>query len=452
MMTDKTKKPLDTLKDRLRDALFGNGKTLLAEFLPKVGDDEVIHTIDSLSPKQKLIVFRALQPKRKVKILLDLSDYSFQMLLPRLTFDEIWELISKAQSDDAVDIIQWLDGPRHKKVVDRLKESDPDGILPLLVFDEHTAGGRMKTEILKYRQDRTVDDIRQEVVKDPKARSKSHYIYITDENDELIGRFSPIRLIQASGEGSLIEILDPTVVSLPADMDQEEAALVFDEEGAIELPVVNRKGKLLGVITADDIFAVMEEEHSEDVIRLAGVHEDANISDPIWLSARRRIPWLAVNMVTALLAASVIGLFRGTIEQIVILAAFMPIIAGMGGNAGQQSLAIAVRAMALGEFQHLRTYKVIMKEVAVGSLNGFLAGVIVGIVASVFTGNAGIGAVIVMAMTMNLFAAGLVGVAIPLSMRAMKTDPALASTVFVSAVTDIFGFFVFLGLATVLLV
>jgi magnesium transporter len=445
-------KTLASLKGHLKGVLFRDSQTLLAEFLPKVGDDEIVHTIDSLSAKQKLAVFRALPEKRKVKILLDLSEYSFQVLLPRLSFEEIWALVSTAESDDAVDIIQWLDPSDRAKAVARLKKNDPHGLLPLLVFDEQTAGGRMKTEILKFKEDMSVEEARKAVSQDPMARMKSTYIYVVDSSDMLLGRFSLIRLIQSDPKDRLGQIMNDKMTALAADMDQEDAALAFDEEGAIELPVVNYKGKLLGIITADDIFAVMEEEHSEDVIKMAGVHEDAHISDPVWLSARRRIPWLAVNMVTALIAASVISAFQGTIEQLVILAAFMPVIAGMGGNAAQQALAVTVRAIALGELQHLRLVRVVLKEVAVGSLNGFLAGVVVGLLASVFTGNPAIGVVIVLALTLNLIAAGLVGVAVPLTMRALKADPALASTVFVTATTDIFGFFVFLGLSTLLLI
>ncbi len=451
-MTAGRKDTLGVLKGRLHDVLFGNGKTLLAEFLPKVGDDEIVHTIDSLHLKRKLTVFRALPPKRRVKIMLNLSDYTFQVLLPKLSFDEIWEMVLTAESDDAVDIIQWLDPQIRAKVVERLKKSDPHGLLPLLVFGEHTAGGRMKTEILKFRDAATVEDVRRAVIQDPKARAKSNFIYVVDGNDHLLGRFSPIKLMQEEGGQAIDEIMNTSVTSLPAEMDQEEAALLFDEEGAIELPVINHKGSLLGVITADDIFAVMEEEHSEDIVQLAGVHADAHISDPVWLSARRRMPWLAVNMCTALIAASVVALFKGTLQELVILAAFMPVIAGMGGNAAQQSLAVTVRAIATGEFEHLRIIKVVLKETLVGSLNGFLAGVVVGLLASVYTGDPAIGAIVVMAMTLNLFAGSFAGVSVPLTMRALKVDPALASTVFVTATTDIFGFFVFLGLASLLIV
>jgi len=443
--------PLKTM-GRLKDALLGDGDKVLLELLPKVGDDELVHTIDQLPVKHKLQVLRSLPAERRVKILLDMSDWSVESVMPRLQLEEVWEVIGAAQSDDAADIIQWLNLTIRDKVTDKLeKEGDPHGLLPLLVFDEHSAGGRMKSETLKFRGGNTIAEVRRLIAADSAARQKSHYVYVVDKADTLLGRISLIKLVQSDDAAVLTEIMDSSITALPATMDQEDAAITFDEMNAIELPVINHRGKLLGVITADDIFAVMEEEHFEDVSLMAGVHEDAHISDPIWLSARRRIPWLGVNLITAMMAATVISFFQGTIERVVILAAFMPVVAGMGGNAAQQSLAVTIRAMAVGEFRHLRAAKVIAKEVVVGTMNGFLSGVIVGFLASVWTGNWAIGAVIVMAMTANLFVAGLVGVAVPLTMRAFKTDPAIASVVVISSVTDIFGFAAFLGLATVLL-
>ncbi|MBU1915743.1 magnesium transporter, partial [Patescibacteria group bacterium] len=375
-----------------------------------------------------------------------------ESIMPRLRFEEIWELIKAAQSDDAADIIQWLDDSMRDRVTERLtRDGDPHGLLPLLVFDEHSAGGRMKTEILRFHEECTVEEARRLIAADSDARRKSHYVYVVDKLDTLLGRFSLIKLLQAAADSRLNQMMNVDIAALPATMDQEDVALIFDEQSAIELPVVNHRQKLLGVITADDIFAVLEEEHGEDVTRLAGVHEDAHITDPIWLSARRRIPWLGINLITALIAAIVVSLFQATLQEMVILAAFMPVVAGLGGNAAQQALAVTIRAIALRELRHLRIMRVVAKEVTVGVMNGFLAGVIIGFLAALWTGDWAFGAVLVIALSINLLLAGFVGVAIPLVMRALKSDPALASTVFVTAATDICGFAIFLGLATVLL-
>ena len=445
-------KSLSPFWRHLRGALFRHESELLAELLPKVGDDELAHVVDSLRVREKLAVLRVLPVKRRVKVLLELSDWSIETVLPRLSLEEVWSIIMAAESDDATDIIQWLHNPVCERVIARLREDDPHSLLALSVFAEQTAGGRMKTELLFFRDTLSVDEVRREIAGDPTARQKSNYIYVVSSSGELLGRFSVICLLQADAKLKLPAIMDSSVIALPASLDQEEAALAFDKAGAIELPVVNHRGRLLGVITADDIFEVMKEEHGEDVSRLAGVHEDAHINDPMWLSAKRRLPWLGVNLITAMVAASVVGLCKGTIEQIVILAAFMPVIAGMGGNAAQQSLAVTIRAIAVGELKHLSLIRVVAKEISVGAMNGFLAGFVAGFLASIWTGNWAIGAVVTMAMTLNLLAAGFVGVSLPLAMRAMRADPALASTVFVTATTDIFGFFVFLGLATLLLV
>lgn len=437
---------------RLKDVLFGSNDAMLSELLPKVGDDELVHIIDQLAVKSKLQIFRILPLERRVKIFIDLSDWSVESMMPWLRFEEIWELIKTAQSDDAADIIQWLDDSMRDRVTERLtRDGDLQGLLPLLVFDEHSAGGRMKTEILRFHQDCTVEEARRLIAVDPEARHKSHYVYVVDKSDTLLGRFSLVKLLQAAADNRLDQIMNVDLAALPTTMDQEDAALIFDEQSAIELPVVNHRQKLLGVITADDIFAVIEEEHGEDVSRLAGVHRNAHITDPIWLSARRRIPWLGVNLITAMIAAIVVSFFQATLQEKVILAAFMPVVAGLGGNAAQQALAITVRAMAMRELRHLRVMRLVAKEVVVGTMNGFLSGVIIGLLASLWTGDWAFGAVLVMAMTMNLLLAGFAGVAVPLTMRALKSDPALASTVFVTATTDICGFAIFLGLATVLL-
>ncbi|MFH1046905.1 MAG: magnesium transporter [Patescibacteria group bacterium] len=437
---------------RLKTALFGDGDGLLMELLSKVGDDELVHTVDQLSVKNKLQILRVLPVKRRINVLLDMSDWSFESVLPRLQFEEIWAIVQAAESDDAADIIQWLNPTMRDKVTARLtKEGDLHGLLPLLVFDGRTAGGLMKTEILKFHDIRTVAEARQAITADDDARYKSNYVYVLNANEELVGRISLVKLIQADANSQLQAIMNREITTLSSSQNQEDVAILFDEQSAIELPVVGHRNQLLGVITADDIFSVMEEEHFEDVSHMAGVNENAHISDPIWLSSRRRLPWLGINLVTALMAAGVVSLFRGTIQEMVILAAFMPVVASMGGNAAQQSLAITIRSMAVGEFRHLQILHVVAKETSVGMMNGFLTGVAVGFLASLWTGDWEFGAVLVISMTLNLLAAGFSGVAVPLIMRAVKVDPALSSTIFVTATTDIVGFTVFLGLATLML-
>jgi magnesium transporter len=276
-------------------------------------------------------------------------------------------------------------------------------------------------------------------------------VYVVDAADVLVGTLPLVRLIQAEPTAKLSEIMNAHYASVAPDVDQEEVVKVFDQHDALEVPVVGPKGRVLGIITADDVFDVMEEEYVEDISRLVGVDEDDHISDPIMTTVRRRLPWLVVNLATAILAASVVGLFEDVIGRIVVLAAFMPIVAGMGGNAATQTLGVVIRAMALGEMHKLNTWIAIWKQVAAGTLNGLANGIIMGVIAYAWTRSLPLALVMLVAMTVNLFVAGLGGVVVPVILRSLKIDPALAATVFVTTMTDVCGFFVFLGLAKLFL-
>jgi magnesium transporter len=436
---------------KIRSMLFSKDDAALRALLPKTGDEDIVHVVDTLPPSEKRRLFRVLPVDQRSRIILQLSDYSQETILRSLPFPDLRAMIDASESDEAVDIIQLLDDARYERVIADLRKNDPHGLLPLLVFGEETAGGLMKTEVFRFRAERTVDDVRRSLAKDLGAKPKSYNIYAIDHGEVLVGTVSLMRLLQSPGDAKLHDIMHAAVVAVPPTMDQEEVAKVFDEHNAIELPVVGPKGRVLGVITADDIFDVMEEEHGEDVARLAGVHRDAHISDPVLVSVRRRIPWLTVNLGTAIIAGSVVGAFQDTIERAVTLAVFMPIVAGMGGNAAQQALGLTVRAIAFGDLHHLNTMRAIAKEVVVGMLNGLFTGSVMGALAYAWTGDGALSGIILAAMTLNLLMAGLGGVAVPVTMKALRIDPALASTVFVTSITDTFGFFALLGLATVFL-
>lgn len=437
---------------RIRQVLFRRDDPALRELLQKTGDDEVVHVIDDLPIAEKRRAFRTMLPERQGRLITKLSDYSQETLLPLLNKEELRAMIDAVESDDAVDVIQLMDDAQREKVIDELKRNDPHELLPLLVFGEETAGGLMKSEVIRVKNGLSVDEARRGLAKDPTVQKhRSHHIYVVDDAGALVGMLPLMRLLSAAAEAKIADVMGPPPTSIPPFMDQEEVAKVFDEHDAIELPVVGAKGRLLGCITADDIFEVMEQEYLEDVAGLTGVSEDDHVSDPVLLKVRRRLPWLIVNLATAVLAASVVGLFQDTIQRLVLLAAFMPIIAGMGGNAATQTLSVMVRALALGELHHVNTARSVGKEIAAGVLNGLASGIIMGAIAYVWTLDVMLSVVILVAMTANLLVAGLGGASIPLIMKRMRIDPALASTVFVTTLTDCCGFFVFLGLASLLL-
>ena len=277
------------------------------------------------------------------------------------------------------------------------------------------------------------------------------YLYIVDARRHLVGVTSLRRLLLVSPETPLKRIMTPDVISVRVDTDQEEAARLVASYNLLAIPVVDEENKLVGVITVDDVIDVIKDEATEDIYRLAGVTSDERVFTPPGESLTKRLPWLAVNLVTAFIAASVVSLFEHTIDQVVALAVFMPIVAGMGGNAGTQTLTVIVRGIALGELNWGNTRKALFKEALVGLGNGLVLGTLGALVVWLMKGNPVLGGVLGLAMVINMFIAATAGTLIPLGLRAMKVDPALASSVFITTFTDVAGFASFLGLATVFL-
>jgi magnesium transporter len=275
------------------------------------------------------------------------------------------------------------------------------------------------------------------------------YLYVVDERRHLVGVVSLRRLLLVSPETPLKRIMTADLISARADVDQEEVARQVAAYNLLAIPVVDAENKLVGIITVDDVIDVIKDEATEDIYRLAGVAGDERAFTPARESLRKRLPWLGINLLTAFLAAAVVGLFEGTIDLFPVLAVFMPIVAGMGGNAGTQTLTVIVRGIALGELTWSNSRKALLKEVVVGLGNGVVLGATAAAVVWMVRGNPTLGLVLGMAMIINMFVAAAAGTLVPLGLRAANVDPALASSVFITTMTDMFGFFSFLGLATV---
>jgi magnesium transporter len=275
------------------------------------------------------------------------------------------------------------------------------------------------------------------------------YLYVVDERRHLVGVVSLRRLLLVSPETPLKRIMTADLISARADMDQEEVARQVAAYNLLAIPVVDAENKLVGIITVDDVIDVIKDEATEDIYRLAGVAGDERAFTPAKESFRKRLPWLGINLLTAFLAAAVVGLFEGTIDLFPVLAVFMPIVAGMGGNAGTQTLTVVVRGIALGELTWSNSRKALLKEVVVGLGNGIVLGAAAALIVWLVRGNPTLGLVLGMAMIINMFVAAAAGMLVPLGLRAASIDPALASSVFITTMTDMFGFFSFLGLATV---
>jgi magnesium transporter len=277
------------------------------------------------------------------------------------------------------------------------------------------------------------------------------YLYVIDLRRHLVGVVSLRRLLLVPPATPLKRIMTTDLISVRVDMDQEEVARQVASYNLLAIPVVDEENKLVGIITVDDVIDVIKDEATEDVYRLAGVAGDDRVFSRPIESLRKRVPWLQVNLVTAFIAAFVVGLFEDTIAKVTVLAMFMPVVAGMGGNAATQTLTVIVRGIALGELTWANTRKALFKEAAVGLGNGIATGVVAALVVLIWKGDPTLGLIIGAAMVINMFVAAIAGTLIPLSLRALKVDPALASSVFITTLTDVFGFLTFLGLGTLFL-
>ncbi len=360
-------------------------------------------------------------------------------------------IVSEMSSDELVDMLGQLGEDDKNAIITNMNVEDAQEVKELLTYGPETAGGIMATEFLAIKETYTVNETIDYLRQMTPGSETPYYIYVVDDKGFLKG-VVPLREIISSDPMTMIkDIMIEKIICVPVDMDQEEVAKVFDKYGFMAVPVVDHRGTILGIVTLDDVMEVMKEEYTEDMFRLAGLDETEKLSGSVSDAIKSRLPWLLVNLVTAILAAATVSLFEDTISQIVALAIFMPIVAGMGGNAGTQTLTLIIRGIAIGELSYENQKDILRKETLIGLLNGLALGIIVGVLGYFWVGSFAFGFVIGLAMFLNLVVATISGYYVPVILKKANIDPALASAVFVTTVTDVLGFFFFLGLATLMI-
>lgn len=421
--------------------------------------DEAISLIEKLRDADQAEVFLELGHEDRVK------------LLPRFDPDDSADILEELEDQDAADVAEHLDANVLSRIVDVMAPDeaadllldlpkqqaeavlalmeDPDELRPLLIHPDETAGGRMTSEFLALRRRMTAHDAVEVLRSWAPSEDLAYYLFVVDQYNCLRGVVSLRALIVVEPLTTLAEIMNSDVISVVAGTDQEEAARLMQRYDLLALPVVDEEDHLLGIITHDDLVDVLEEEATEDILRLGGVPNQERATDPVRSSVRRRLPWLYVNVLGSFVAAWVISQFQGTIERVAILAAFQAIVAGQGGNAGTQTLTIVARSLALSDISFKDVRRVLLKEMAVGVLNGIGVGLLVGLGAAVWQGSPMLGVVIGLALIGTVFIASMAGALVPLILQRLNIDPALASGVIVTAITDTVGFALFLGLATI---
>jgi magnesium transporter len=411
--------------------------------------------LERLSPVERSLLVGIMQADFEPELLAEVDETIRDEIVDQLGLETIAQVVSELDSDDAVQIVEELDEDEQREVLDAIPAEDRTLIEESLAYPEDSAGRLMQRELVTVPEfwtvGETIDFMRHSADGDDDALPEQFYdIFVVDPKHHPLGSIPLSRLLRTRRPVAVVDLMETEMKILPATTDQEDVAFVFSQRDLVSAPVVDDDGRLVGAITIDDVVDVIHEEHEEDIMRLGGVIEDDLYAAAID-TTRARFAWLLVNLGTAILASIVIGLFQGSIEQMVALAVLMPIVASMGGNAGTQTLTVAVRALATKELTATNAMRVIGKELIVGAFNGVLFAILTGLVALAWFDSAAIGVVIALAMIINLVVAGLAGTTVPILLDRAGIDPAIASSVVLTTITDVIGFFAFLGLAAALL-
>ena len=440
---------LDSVKRLLRIGATAN----LLNLLQKQHPADLAQVFGSLLDTERQAVFSLLvdrSARLAMETVSEMGPEDGAKLLTGRSAEEIAKLLQELPSDDAAALIDYLPEELSAEVLELMRRRESGEVESLLEYGEQTAGRIMNPQVFALSEDLTVAEAIT-ALQGSRDVEMVFYLYVVDERRHLVGVTSLRRLLLVSPETPLKRIMAPEVTSVRVDTDQEEVARLVASYNLLAVPVVDEESKLVGIVTVDDVIDVIKDEAAEDLLRLAGVSGDERIETTAAEAIRKRLPWLGINLVTAFLAASVVAMFEGTIQQVTALAIFMPIVAGMGGNAATQTLTVIVRGLALGQVSWSSARKTLAKESAIGLGNGVALGLVAAGVAWATKGDPMLGLVLGMAMLINLFVAATAGTLVPLGLKALKVDPALGSSVFITTFTDVVGFASFLGLATVFL-
>lgn len=420
--------------------------------LAELSDADTVDLLHNIAPDERRLLIEQYGILIDPYVYADLEPAVLKETLSSMPAARVATIISELDSDDALNLIINLDHDFQKEIIRKLSAKDRVAIEQGLTFPEDSAGRLMQREYVAIPQfwtvGKTIDYLRAAADDLP---DEFYDLIVIDPSYHVTGEIPLNRLVRSVRSQKIENLRLDDVHSIPADMDQEDVAQIFRRDGLGSAPVVDDEGRLIGVITIDDILDVIDEEAQEDILKLAGVG-GGDLYRAVLSTTGSRFKWLFVNLLTAILASIVISFFDATIEQIVALAVLMPIVASMGGNAGTQALTIAVRALSTNQLSDANTFRLIWKETLVGTLNGAGFAIILGVITALWFQSATLGIVIGCAMILNLVCAGLFGAGIPIALNRMGSDPALSSTVFLTTITDVVGFLAFLGLATAFLI
>ena len=440
-------------KDNLKIILDDSSNLSLnqiRDLLSKMSSSEIAHALESSPPKQRNLLFSLLKTEEEGDVLFELGEEIQQDLISNISNEELSEAVKELELDEIVDILQNLPEERMKKILSNMSMVDRQRIEMGLTFPENTAGGLLNTDVISVRPGNSIKEVISYLRDLGKLPDNTDKIFVVNNQNEYLGELSISEIITSNPSMRVNEIMETEISPISADLHDKEVATLFERNDLISSSVINENGKLIGRITIDDVVDVIREDADQNLLGMAGVAEDTFA--PPGRAAKSRVFWLSMNLVTAFIAASTINIFQDVIDKIVYLAILMPIVASMGGVAATQTLTIVLRGLTLEQINSSNIRWLFKRELAVSILNGIVLSILVGLITYGWFKDLTIALLISCALVINLISSVIAGILVPLILRKFKQDPAIGGSVVVTTVTDVVGFFSFLGLATIYLV
>ncbi|MBN1007756.1 magnesium transporter [Amphritea pacifica] len=436
---------LDKLNTALEEGAFRQIRYTLNKTLRP---SEVAHLIEKSPPKERRLLWSLIHKDIEADVLQELGDDVKSEILSKMNTSEVLAISESLETDDLADMMQQLPETVMHELLRSMDHQNRERLEKILSYPEDTAGGLMNTDTITIRPDITIEAALRYLRRHAELPDMTDSLFVVSRKDTYIGSLPLTRMLVSDPSSTVREMMVTDKSPIPADMEDTQVAKLFEQEDLVSAPVVDEEGQLLGRITIDDVVDVIREDADHSLMSMAGLDEDEDTFAPIMKTTRRRAVWLGINLITAFLASAVIGLFEETIGKVVALAVLMPIVASMGGIAGSQVLTLMIRGQALGHVERSNAGWLLNREMVVGALNGILWALVVAAIAIIWFQDLTIGIIIACAIIINLFAAALAGTMLPIVLKAWGIDPALAGSVLLTTITDVVGFFAFLGLAT----
>ena len=442
---------LNMNKEELRKFLLHAPQSSIIKY------EENIHPVDILDvlrdyPKDKKDILNRLPEELIADIIDEAEDDEKYLILMEFSENKQKNIVEEMSSDELTDLLGMLDEEQVNKILAKMTDEDSRKVRQLLSYDPDTAAGIMATEFVSLKENMTVEETLKYLQSCGEESENIYDLYVVDSFDRLKGVISLKELVTHNFNTKISDIIHTNVEGVLFNTDQEEVGHRFEKYGYLTMPVVDSYNRLLGIVTVDDVMQILRDETTEDIHRLGGVDEGEKVDGALRDSVKSRLPWLIINLFTAILASAVVGFFEGTIQTVVSLATFMPIVTGMGGNAGTQTISIIIRNIAMGKVSLKDSWHLLRKEILLGVIDGAVIGIVTSGIVSIMYGNYYLGIIAFLAMVANLIISGVSGILIPLILQKLKIDPALSSSIFLTTATDVLGFFIFLSLAKVFLV